>query len=300
VLAILDAGREWNAGRPPAMIRFGDKEIANFRKDQPPQTILGAEQRDWFLGRLKASRSVWKVWGNSLGTLDWRVDPQHIPAGTGKPWPAGYASFGGGDYGTAYHERGRIYDFVQREGITGFATVSGDRHSFWAGVAAKALPPGRFEPVGVAFITGSISAAGVVESNEHRLPPDHPLRFLYLADRPGGTPEPAINLLMRYGVKASEVYRDTRDLERARKAANPELAPHLAFLDMGGHGYATVQATSTTFEAEFVCIPRPIERDARENGGPLRYRVRHRAALWKPGEAPVLMSEVLEGTPPLT
>ena len=33
-------------------------------------------------------------------------------------------------------------------GITGFATIAGDRHSFWAGVAAKALPPAAFEPVG--------------------------------------------------------------------------------------------------------------------------------------------------------
>ena len=30
-------------------------------------------------------------------------------------------------------------------GITGFAAVAGDRHSFWAGYAAKALPPAAFE-----------------------------------------------------------------------------------------------------------------------------------------------------------
>ena len=60
-----------------------------------------------------------------------------------KPWPgAGYACFGGGgDYGTAYTERAEIYDAVAKAGITGFVTVSGDRHSFWAGLAAKALPP---------------------------------------------------------------------------------------------------------------------------------------------------------------
>ncbi len=301
VLAILDGGREWNGGRPPETIRFGDQEIANFRKDQPPQTILGSEQREWFLARLKASRAVWKVWGNSLGTLDWRADPQHLPAGTGTPWPAGYACFGGGDYGTAYQERSRIYDFIRREGITGFATVSGDRHSFWAGVAAKSLPPRPFEPVGIAFVTGSISAPGIVEGHEHRLPADHPLRYLYLVDRgPGESPDPTINLLMQHGVRSCEVYRDTRDLEKARDAGNPELAPHLAFLDMGGHGYATVRVTPDAFESEFVCIPRPVERDTREDGGPLRYRVRHRAGLWKRGELPVLEREVVEGTPPLT
>ncbi len=35
-------------------IRFGDKQVPNFRKDAPPQTILGAEQKAWFLDRLRA------------------------------------------------------------------------------------------------------------------------------------------------------------------------------------------------------------------------------------------------------
>ena len=49
----------------------------------------------------------------------------------------------------AYHERGEIYDLVRDSKITGFAIVSGDRHSFWAGYAAASLPPGKYEPVGV-------------------------------------------------------------------------------------------------------------------------------------------------------
>ena len=74
--------------------------MPNFRKDEAPQTILGAEQKAWFLDRLRASRATWKVWGNSLGTLDWRADPQNLPPGLGKPWPgAGYACFGGGATG---------------------------------------------------------------------------------------------------------------------------------------------------------------------------------------------------------
>jgi len=42
----------------------------------------------------------------------------------------------------------------------------------------------------------------------------------------------------------------------------------------------------------FVCIPRPLER-ADEDGGPLRYRVAHRARLWKPGERPRLEQRIL-------
>jgi alkaline phosphatase D len=172
-LEILDAGRAWKGGAP-ATIRFGASDIPNFRQHDPPQTIVGAAQKTWFLDRLGRSRATWKVWGNSQGTLDWRADPQNLPTGVTKPWPgAGYAGFGGGDHSSAYIERGEIYDFVKNRRISGFACVSGDRHSFWAGLMAKALPPAPFEPVGVAFITGSISAAGLVEAFEHRFPASH-------------------------------------------------------------------------------------------------------------------------------
>jgi alkaline phosphatase D len=86
---------------------------------------------------------------------------------------------------------------------------------------------------------------------------------------------------------------------RARALSNPDNAPHLAYVDMGGHGYATVRAAPDAIESEFVCIPRPVDRNAAPDGGPLRYRMLHRAALWRPGEAPKLEQRVLEGDPGL-
>ena len=160
-MEILDAGRTYADGQPPDTILFGETQLPNFRKDQPAQTILGREQKQWFLSQLRDSRATWKIWGASLGTLDWRVDPQNLPPGVGKPWPgSGYAGFGGGDHSAAYVERAEIYDLVRDQKITGFVTVAGDRHSFWAGLAAKSLPPQAFEPLGVAFITGSDFSAG--------------------------------------------------------------------------------------------------------------------------------------------
>jgi alkaline phosphatase D len=46
---------------------------------------------------------------------------------------------------------------------------------------------------------------------------------------------------------------------------------------------------------EFVCIPRPITRGEEPDGGPLRHRTVHSAALWKSGERPQLKTSVLEG-----
>jgi alkaline phosphatase D len=53
-------------------------------------------------------------------------------------------------------------------------------------------------------------------------------------------------------------------------------------------------------ETEFVAIRRPLERSAAPDGGPLAYRVVHRAPLWKAGERPVLEQRVLEGDPKLS
>lgn len=301
VTEILDAGRTYNGGHPPDTIRLGDKHIPNFRKDAPAVTMLGQKQKAWFFETLKASKATWKVWGATNGTLDLRGDFQNLPAGMTKPWPgAGYANGGGGDWSGCITERAEVYDFVRDQKITGFATVSGDRHSFWAGLAAKALPPKAFEPVGVAFITGSISAPGMAEGMSYNLKKDQPLRPLFLVDQPGAPNQPTMNMLFRHGVKSCLEYARSGDVQKARALSNPELSPHLSFVDMAGHGYAVVRASSDAFETEFVAIPRPLERNPADDGGPLAYRVVHRAALWKAGERPKLEQKVLEGDPKLS
>jgi alkaline phosphatase D len=263
--------------------------------------MLGAEQKAWFLAQLKASRAPWKIWGNSLATLSWRADPQNLPDGA-PPWGgAGYATFGGGDWSTVLTERAEVFDTVRKAGVTGFAIVAGDRHSFWAGLPSASLPPKPFDPVGVEFVVGSVSAPGVVEAAEHRLTAETPLRDMYIARRNAdATPEPTINMLVRHGVRAALEYARSGDLQKARALSNPDLSPHLSFVDLGGHGYATVRVTADVLESEFVCIPRPAERNTAPDGGPLLYRVSHRARLWKRGERPSLEQRVLEGMPALS
>jgi len=298
----LDAGRAFGGGHPPAELSFRDVKIPNPRKDAPPRTLLGADQKAWFKDQLRRSTATWKIWGNSVACLDWRADPQNLPAGmTERPWPPdAYAQTGSSDYGSAYFERQEIYDLVRDAKITGFAIVSGDRHSFWAGYAAAHLPPRKFEPVGLSFVGASLASPGAMEAYEHRLPKDMP-RALFLADRPGAAkPDWTYNMLLRHGVRSCLEYAKSFDLQRARALSNPELAPHLEFVDMGAHGYAKVRLTSDTMRTEFVCIPRPITRSERADGGPLRYRVAHTAKLWRPGERPRLTQEVLEGDPGLS
>ena len=289
----LDGGRAFADGQPPAQLSYGERAIPNFRASEPAQSMLGAKQKAWLLGRLRTASATWKIWGSSLGTLDWRIDPQHMPATMGT-WTDGYAVLASGDWGGTYRERAEIFDAVRDAGITGFAVVSGDRHSFWAGLAAKALPPAAFEPVGVSFVVGSISSPGMAEAHEHGRK-DHPLRPLFIADRDGAPMQHTVNLLLRHGVRSALEYASSGDLAKAQALRNPELAPHLSFVDMAGHGYATVRVDAGAMSTEFVCIPRPIERPPGEDGGPLRYRVRHEVPLWRAGERPRMTRTVVEG-----
>jgi alkaline phosphatase D len=299
-MEVLDAGRAYDGGNPPATIPLGDAAIPNFRKDQPPVTILGREQKAWFKRTLAGSKATWKIWAASNPVLDWRVDPQNLPAGLTAKWPgAGYACFGGGDFGSTYTERAELYDFIRDRKIDGFVTVSGDRHSFWAGYAAKALPPRKFEPVGIAFVTGSISAPGMAESLEHNLGLQK-LRPLFVVDAPGGGFEHSVNLTLKRGVRSALEYARSRDIDAARRATNPDNAPHLEFVDMAGHGYSVVTAAPDSVTTEFVCIPRPIARATTPDGGPIRYRVTHRARRWRAGEPPRLEQHILEGDPKLS
>ena len=297
-MQVLDGGRALNGGNPPAEIRFNDAHVPNPQRTAPPQTILGVKQKAWFKEKLKSSTAAWKIWGNSLGTLEWRADPQNLPAGlTKESWPSNtFANLGGGDYGTAWLERTEIYNLVRDAKITGFAVVSGDRHSFWAGYATAELPPGKFAPVGLSFVGGSLVSPGVMESYEHRLSKDSPLRPLFLVDREAGKkPDWTFNMLLLHGVRSCLDYAKTLDLKSARSKSNPDLAPHLEFVDLGGHGYSKVRLSSGEMRTEFVCIPRPIKRSESPDGGPIRYRVVHTARLWKSGERPELKTSVLEG-----
>lgn len=294
-MEIVDGGKDYAGGNPPATIAIGDKSIPNFRKDEAAHSLLGREQKAWLKDRLAKSTATWKIWGATNGTLDMRTDPQNLPAGVVKGlWPGkDFGTFGGGDVSGAFAERAEIYGLVRDRKVSGFVTVSGDRHSFWAGYAAPQLPPAGFDPVGISFITGSISAPGLGEAAEFFK--ETPLRPLYVRKVVDAPPEHTINLTIKRGVRAALEYAASGDIAKARALTNPDLAPHLAFVDMAGHGYAVVSAGADAIETEFVCIVRPITRATTPDGGPLRYRVSHRAAMWQPGSRPKLEQRVIEG-----
>src|SRR5207253_8639946 len=91
------------------------------------QSMLGVAQKAWFLRALLASSATWKLWGNSVGVLDWRLDFQNLPTGFGPSWAdSGYATFGDDDWSAYRHERTEILNFIRNKRITGVAAIGGD------------------------------------------------------------------------------------------------------------------------------------------------------------------------------
>jgi alkaline phosphatase D len=301
VVEILDAGRAYDGGQPPATIRYDGVDVPNPRRGAPSQSMLGATQKRWFLDRLRASSATWKVWGNSVAMLDWRTDFQNLPAELNVRWPTtGYALLGDEDWSGYRSERAEVLEFVKQHGITGFTNIAGDRHSFLAGLVSRSLPPKAFEPVGVEFVTGSVSAPGLAEAAKYALAKDHALRAVYLYQPASGGPVRAsINMSIMHGVRSSLTLQRTGDVRQAIAQRNPDVAPHLAWADLGGHGYGVVRATGSSLEVEFVCIPAPLERSERADGGALTYRVRHRVSAWQAGQVPRIERVRLEGEGPV-
>ncbi len=292
---IMNYGRHYNGDKPPETIKFNGKDIPNPTKNVHAQTYLGSEQRDWFLEQLGASNARWKIWGHGFGTMEVRSDYQNLPGELGAKWPkdVGYAVIDN----RFLRDKDIIFDFIKDQKVAGFCVVGGDRHAFHAGLASKALPPKKYEPLGVEFIAGSISQQTLFEVLEVTMAKTHPKRVLHLIDQPDGTVIPSMNVTALHGVLSTLKLKETGDMAKARAVRNPDVAPHLSLLDYGGHGYVMMTATAEQLSAEFVCIPRPMEPSGRADGGPLTYRVVHRTNLWKAGEAPKLEQEIIEGDP---
>src|SRR5215217_3204672 len=178
VVDVFDGGREFNHKQPPDEILFNGGSVSNPRKHASPQSMLGVVQKAWLTEKLRASSAPWKLWGNSVGMLDWRIDFQNLPESVGPKWPdAGYATLIDDDWSAYRHERSELLDFIRSKQITGVVAVCGDRHAFEAGLVSSSLPPKGFEPVMAEFVTGSVSAPGLFEAAESTLPKNQARRF---------------------------------------------------------------------------------------------------------------------------
>ena len=158
-MQILDGGRAYDGGTSAGGAALRRRTACRTRaRTRRRRRSSAPSRRRGSRSACSSSTATWKIWGNSLGTLDWRADPQNLPAGlTRSPGRAGYAE----------HGRRRLRQRLRRarRDLRPRARREASRaspSSRATGTASgRATPPRRcrpkpFEPVGLSFVGASL------------------------------------------------------------------------------------------------------------------------------------------------
>ena len=187
-MIILDGGRAFNGGNPPAELAFGDvqspirRRTRRRRRSSAPSRRPGS--RTSSSARRRPGRSGAIRWARSTGAPIRKTFP---PGMTKKAWPSGLTPASAAAITAAPMSSAAKF-------MTSSATPRSpdSRSSRATGTASGPamqrpnLPPGKFEPVGLSFVGGSLVEprrdGGATSTS---FPRTIRLRPLFLADRPG-------------------------------------------------------------------------------------------------------------------
>ncbi len=247
--AAVQAYFEWLPVRPPdpgrperiyRTIRLGDLaelialDTRLVGRDRPAQagkravaavlvrdrSLLGDEQREWLREEL-GSPARWRLIANQVMMAPLRL--LDLPRPLRRVVPglvAGGAGVNSGQWDGYPDERQMLFEHLRREGIANVVVLTGDLHSSWA--AELTLDPKETgeAPVGVEFVTPSVTTRSFGES---LAPPV-----------PGGG-----------GMLRRMIARQN---------------PHMRFVDLEGHGYVVIDVSPDRVQADWWHVDTVAER----------------------------------------
>jgi alkaline phosphatase D len=126
------------------------------------RSMLGNTQRQWFLDKVLNSSRVWKIWGNEVMTMEFKLESQLASAILREPTPDLFFSLDAWDGFAA--ERTQILGAIAKAGVKSFVTITGDIHTFVAGYQKIDFDQPRSSAVGVEFVVGSVSSSNFAET----------------------------------------------------------------------------------------------------------------------------------------
>ena len=119
------------------------------------RSMLGATQRQWFLGQIASTQATWKLWANEVMLMQLKLALLYLDL---DQWD-GYQQ-----------ERNTILNAVKHGNIKNFVALTGDLHTFLAGYL-KTDFDNPFEPhVGIELMVGSITSANLSEEIASAVP----------------------------------------------------------------------------------------------------------------------------------
>jgi len=291
LVEIADAGSAYADGHPPATLPWGDGTVANPAKDRPPGSMLGEEQREWFLAAITSSAAPWKIWGNALPLIPMRLDMASLPF-------AGYEDsvFNIDGWGGYPHEVGLLMRRLEADGIAGVVSLSGDHHMHGAGTVQRSTTDPQAQPVAADFTVAAVSSSPIFEDLMAAANADHPGFATLVYRQSEGRLEPTWNISMLDGVLAAVTYAKT-GLRAAADWLGPNTAnPGLRFVDTTINGYGLASLDGEAMQVQLVAMQdcrRPFVQPPA-----IAYTARFRLPLWRAGESPQLSGPEFEGAPP--
>jgi alkaline phosphatase D len=169
----------------------------------PERTMLGAEQRAWFIDQVTSSTATWKVWGNEVMCMQLKLINLYLQALF--PTLPNLEVFLNLDQWDGFPaERTKILTAVK--GVDNFVAITGDLHSFGAGYLRPNFDNPLQQPVGISLLGGSVTSSNFVEQ-------------------------------ISFGVGGRLVPPES-ELTWALRGSNP----HLRYFNSAAHGYVIMEA----------------------------------------------------------
>ncbi|MFK7976550.1 MAG: alkaline phosphatase [Halioglobus sp.] len=288
---IADAGAAYDNGKPPALLPFGEGTTANPAKDRPPGTILGKQQRSWFLSSLSGSDATWKVWGNALPMLPLRLDMSELPFTGYLDSVFNLDSWAGFPYEVDY-----VLSQIEKENITGLVSLSGDHHMHAAGTIVRSTTDASAKPVGADFSVAGISSAPLFEELVAITKNDSPEFEPLVLNRSDGGIEPLWNMTLLQGVLSSYTYYQTGVSTLANWLGPNAANPGLQYVDSMANGYGLARFSEKEVNVSLVTLDdcRPSFTTAPA----IAHRAHFQLPMWLPGAQPELSPPTFEGGAP--
>ena len=191
-------------------------------------SLLGKEQKDWFLGAVKQSNATWKVWCNEVQVYQMRLELKRLPGVPDSifgftPYPV-YINCDQWDGFRS--ERAEILTALS--GVENLLVCTGDIHSFYAAELHVDFDAPGPKPVAVEYVTAGISSASLKELIGNFISPDSILHFI------------------------TDAWTGAAD-----KAIMDSCAPYLKYADTDAYGFALMTVDANKVETTFVQVGSP-------------------------------------------
>ncbi len=287
LIEIMNAGRNYANGNPPKRVNYLGTELDNPRSDAPMGSMLGGIQKDWLKKNLVETQAKWKLLGFNVGLMRHGFDDSFRESG-GKNrilWTDGWDGYP--------VERRELTKFIKDKNVQNVVCLTGDRHAHMAGYVYDDFDSDDPIPVMAEFAGSSVSAPCRLVIQRILMAHDPKLAELTSFRLGEGEKfQPAMNAWMLHGHKSALSVREGDNEVLAN--SDPQVCPHLRYMDTDAYGYYRVKFNSSIAKADFVAVEEPVQMSEAKARRTVSFEL-------TPGEqsSPELRFSGLEGEPPL-